>query len=48
MANVTPVYKKAMDDRNVIISLSAYCETHQSCLQAKGVFTSRYLNNLKE
>ena len=42
LVNVTPVYKKAIDQRKVIIDLSAYYQTYQKSL--KDVSTSRCLN----
>ena len=45
LANVAPVYKKAIDQRKVIIDLSAYYQTYQKSL--KDISTSRCLNFLK-
>ena len=46
LANVTPVLKKAIDQRKVTIDLSAYYQTYQKSL--KDVSASRCLNFLKE
>ena len=40
------IIKKAVNQRNVIIDLSAYCQTYQKSW--KDVFTSRCLNILKK
>ena len=46
LANIKPVYKKVIDQRKIIIDLSAYYQTYQKSL--KDVLTSKCLNILKE
>ena len=46
LSNVTPVHKKAMDQRKIIIDLSACCPTYSNSF--KDVLTKRCLNTLKE
>ena len=46
VANVRPIYKKAINQGKVIINLVAYYQTYQKSL--KDIITSRCLNILKE